>query len=105
MSLQVKIRYVEVEKIVEMKLKNTYFLGDPENKVVNYLPDLVMGKKTRYPNGMVQRAELVFHKDRPILWWVKHPVYSILLELMVVLQYRERNVEASCDTSGKGRPA
>ena len=64
--------------MAKWKLKNTCALGDPENIIVNYLkekylPDLVMGKKAGYPNGMVQPAELVFHKNRPIVEWVKHP--------------------------------
>lgn len=56
-------------------------LGDPENMVVDYLkekylPNLVMGEKNGYPNGMVQPAELVFIKDKPIIAWTKQPSTS-----------------------------
>lgn len=71
----------KVEKAVATwKLGNTYVLGDPENRTVDYLkekylPDLVMGERAGYPHGMVQPAELVFHRDRAIVEWVKHPSF------------------------------
>ena len=68
-----------VEKAVEKwKLRNTSVVGDPNNRIVDflkqhYLPDLVMGEKAGYPHGMVQPAELVFHRDKVIVEWVKQP--------------------------------
>lgn len=59
-------------------LKNTSFIGDPENIISKYLKEtylenLAFGKKKGYPNGMAQPAELIFHKDRVIFDWVILP--------------------------------
>jgi len=65
--------------VADWKLQHTLcVLGDPENMVVEYLkekylPNLAMGEKDGYPNGMVQPAELVFIKDKPIIAWTKNP--------------------------------
>ena len=70
----------QVEKATaKWNLKNTTFQADPEHKLIKYLeatyPTLkfVMGEKKGYPNGMVQPAELVFHKGRLIVAWVRKP--------------------------------
>lgn len=60
------------------KLQHTTFLGDPSNGLVDYLkekyvPDVVVSDDKRYPNGMVQPAELVFFGSKLVVAWTKQP--------------------------------